>query len=141
MRRIGAGDRTAKSIFRAVRVEPLPDLACSSVHSHDVDGAAMTIAAGCPASAMQRTAGARLEAGGDPLAVVVTERAEDRPLDAGSIHRPSGVIELLAEVGVHPADHVILQGHACALCRRRILPREVARSVFLDGLSLIDLPE
>jgi hypothetical protein len=47
-------------------------------------------------------------------------------VDSIAVHRLAGVVELLAEVGVHAADHVVLQRDALALCRGRILPGEVA---------------
>ena len=101
----------------------------------------MAVTAGAAAAAVERVADARLEAGGEALAIVVPERAEHRPLNPGCIHRTTSVVELLAEVRVHSADHVILQAHAHALGGSHILPAEIARRILLDRRSLIDVPE
>src|SRR6266852_7441440 len=97
VRRVGAGHRTVKPIFRAMGVDPMPDLFHVSIDAGDVDGTAMAITASSAAAAVQRVAAARLEARSQALAVVVAERAEQRPLNAGRVHRLSGMIELLAE--------------------------------------------
>ena len=66
MRWIIAGHRAAESIFGAVSVDPFPDVfRIASVHSGDVDGAAVAITAGSPASAMQGISAAGLEACGN----------------------------------------------------------------------------
>src|SRR5262245_65044116 len=90
-------------IFRAVDVEPLPDLLCvsPSVGTGDIDGAAVTVTAGAAAAAVQRVAGARLEAFGEALAVIIAVGAEHRPLDALGVHRPSGAMKRVADRRVH----------------------------------------
>src|SRR5262249_39157740 len=131
MRRIDPGHRTVQPVLRPVLVDPVPDVLGGVVETGDVEGAAVTIAAGAAGAAVQRVADLGLEAGSEALAIIVAERAEDRPFDAVGVHRLAGMIELLAEFRVHAADHVIRQRHAYALGRRRILPGEVAGAVAL----------
>src|SRR5439155_4150802 len=131
--RIGAGQRTVQPVFRAMRVEPAPDGALIPLRSGDVNGLAMTVAAGPGLAAVQGVAGPRLEARRNALAIVVAERAQDRPADAGGIHRSAGMVELLAEIRIHAADHVSRHRQTKALGRGRILPGEVAGRIPLGG--------
>src|SRR5499427_11153641 len=72
VRGIIARHRAGEPVFRAMGVDPFPDVfRIASVSSGDVDGAAVAIAAGSPASAMQGVAAAGLEACGETLAIVV----------------------------------------------------------------------
>src|SRR5262245_65603500 len=130
-------------VFRAVDVEPLPDLLCVSppFGTGDVDGAAVAVTAGAATAAVQRVAGARLEAFGKALAIIIAEGAQHRPLDAVGVHRASGPIEPLAELLIHPADHVVLERMAQALGGGGVLPAEVAGRIALNRLTLVDLPQ
>src|SRR5262249_33241928 len=107
----------------------------------DVDRATVAVAADRDRAAVPRVAGARLDAGGDALAPVVAEAADDRPLDPGCVHRLAGVIDELAEVGIHAEDDIGLQRLAHAVRGSGILPAEVAAAVTLDRLALVDLPQ
>ena len=130
------------AVLRAVGVDPAPHLAVAlAIDVSDVDGAAVAVAADRDRAAVPRVAGARLDAGGDALPPVVAEAADDRPLDAGRVHRLAGVIDDLAEIGVHAEDHVGLHRLAHAVRGGGILPAEVAAAVLLGGLALIDLPQ
>jgi hypothetical protein len=42
-------------------------------------------------------------------ASVIAEGREHRPLDARGVHLLAGGIDQLFEVGVHPADHIVLE--------------------------------
>src|SRR4051812_2636837 len=141
VRRIVSRHRTLQAILRAVNIDPSPDHLGIALGGRDVDRAAMAVTAGSAAAAVQRVAGARLEARGEALAIVVTERAQHGPLNTVGIHRAAGTIELLAETGVHPFDHVFLQRQAHAAGGSRIFPGEVAGGITFDRLALIDLPE
>src|SRR5271170_8524553 len=138
---IGTRNRTVEPILRAMGVDPVPSGAGVSVGGGEVDGLAVAVTAGRPASTMLGISGARLEAGGEGLAVVVAERAQHGPVDSIAIHRVAGVIELLAEVGVHAADHVALQRYPLVLCRGGVLPCEVSRRIRLDRLAPVNLPQ
>src|SRR4029453_13389319 len=141
--RIVPGHRPMQPVFRAVHVEPLPDRLGVSppVGAGDAEGAAMAVTAGAAAAAVQRVAGARLEAFGEALAIIIAERTQHRPLDALGVHRASRPIELLAELRIHPADHVVLERKAHALGGGGVLPAEVAGRIALDRLALVDLPQ
>src|SRR5262245_10021856 len=77
MRRIIAGHRAAKPVFRTVSVDPFPDFfRIGPLYRGEVDGAAVTITAGAATPAVQGVATARLETGGEALAIIVAERAE-----------------------------------------------------------------
>src|SRR3954451_9476462 len=141
VRRIVSRHRTLQAIFRTVNVDPSPDHVGIALGGGDIDRAAMAVAAGPAAAAVQRVAGARLEAGGEALAIIVAERAQHGPLDAVGVHRAAGTIELLAKAGVHPFDHVFLQRQAHAVGGGRILPGEVPGGIAFDRLALVDLPE
>src|SRR6516162_6834095 len=93
-----------QAVFSAVIVNPLPNIALFAFRAGDVDGAALAVAAGTTAAAVQRVADARLVAGSEPLAVIIAEGAQ-----AGRVHGPSCMIELLAEFSIHAADDIILQ--------------------------------
>src|SRR5262245_800836 len=94
--------RTMQPVLRAVGVDPFEYLmAALAIDMADVDGAPVAIAADRNRATVARIAGARLDAGGDALAPVVAEAADDRPFDAGRVHRFAGMIDELAEVGVH----------------------------------------
>src|SRR5262249_57708703 len=109
MRGIIAGHRAGEPVFRAMSVDPFPDVfGIGTLSSGDVDGAAMAIAARSPASAMQGVAAARLEAGGETLAVVVTECAQHRPVNPVGVHRASRIVDLLAEPPTHAPHHLVL---------------------------------
>src|SRR3954453_6387294 len=141
VRRIVSRHRSLQAVLRAVNVDPSPDHLGIALGGRDVDRAAMAVTAGPAAAAVQRVAGARLEARGEALAIVVTERAQHGPLNTVGIHRAAGTIEPLAETGVHPFDHVFLQRQAHAAGGSRIFPGEVAGGIAFDRLALVDLPE
>jgi hypothetical protein len=63
--------------------------------------------------------------------------APARPTSGIRVHGRSRVIELLAEVRIHAADHVPLQ----RTCSCAWLPGEIARAIFFHRLALIDLPK
>src|SRR5438445_269360 len=126
---VGARHRTVQAKFRAVGIEPFPHHLRLALRGGDVDGAAMTITAGAAATAVERIAGARLETGSEGLAIVVAERAQHRPLNAGFVHRAPGLIEPLTKLRIHPADDIILERQTHARSRGRILPGEVAGRV------------
>ena len=65
VRGVGTGDRADQPVLGAVGVDPTPDLARGLVHPDDVDGTAVTVAAGGAAAAVQGVAGPGLEAGGE----------------------------------------------------------------------------
>src|SRR4029077_8753086 len=109
MRRIVSRHGTLQTILRTVNIEPLPDHLGIPLGGRNIDRAAMAVTSGSTAAAVQRVAGARLEARGKALAIVVTEGAQHRPLDAVGVHRAPGTIELLTDPRVHPSDHVFLQ--------------------------------
>src|SRR5437773_5907363 len=109
---IGHLHRPVKSEFGAVSVEPLPHGFDVLVFAPNINGPAMAVAAGPGAAAVQRVTGARSITGGEALAVVVPKSAQDRPPDAGGVHRFAGVIKLLPETRVHAADHIIRHRHA-----------------------------
>src|SRR4051812_19859804 len=98
---IGTGHRAAQAEFGTVAVDPAPHGLVVAVSVDDIGGAAVAITADRARAAMKRVAGARLEARRDHLPIVVAERAQHRPPDAGGVHRLAGVIELLAEVTIH----------------------------------------
>src|SRR5262245_29837691 len=64
---VGARHRTVQAVFRAVGIEPFPHHFRLALRGGDVDGAAMAVTAGAAAAAVERIAGARLEAGGKSL--------------------------------------------------------------------------
>src|SRR5215831_1934989 len=142
MRRIIAGHRAGKPVFRTVSVDPFPDFfRIGPLYRGEVDGAAVTITAGAATPAVQGVATARLETGGEALAIIVAERAEHRPVKAVGVHRPAGIVELFPEARVHAADHVILQRQAHALGSGGVLPGEVAARILFDGRTLVHLPQ
>ena len=112
-----------------------------AVLAGNVNGLAMAIATDACLPAVQRVAGARLEARGQALTVVIAERAEERPSNAGGVHRPASVIELLAEIRIHAPDHVGRHGHTQTLGRGRVLPGEIAGRVSLAGCPTVDFPQ
>src|SRR4030081_2696997 len=112
-----------------------------AVLAGNVNGFAIAIATDACLAAVQRVAGTRLEARGQALAVVITERAEERPSNAGGVHRPTGVIELLAEIRIHAPDHIGRHGHAKTLGRAQVLPGEIAGRVPLAGCATVDFPQ
>jgi hypothetical protein len=142
MGRIIAWHRPEQPVLGAMGIDPVPDIGhLGAVGGRHVDRLTMTIAAGPPAAAVQRIAAARLDAGRDVLPIVVAEGAQDCPRHAVRIHGLARVIKLLAEIGVHAADHVFRQRHADTLGRGGVLPGEVAGAVLLFRQALIDVPE
>src|ERR1700726_4879520 len=139
--RVWPRDRAVQSVFRTMRIDPVPDRARITLSTREVDGAAMTPAPRRAAAAMQRVADARLESGCEALAIIVAEPAQDRPLKSSCIHCVSGMIELLAKIRVHSADGVFRDRQSHALGRGRILPGELAGVVPLYWLALINLPQ
>src|SRR6516165_5465918 len=138
MRGIGLGQRTMQSVFRAVIVHPLPNLALSAFRACDVDGAAMAVTAGTAAAPVQRVAGTCFVARSEPLTIIVAESAQHGPLQPSSIHGSSSMIKLLAEFGIHAADHIIPQGEPYVLGSCRIFPGEITGPIFLNGHTLIN---
>src|SRR3979411_1700962 len=112
-----------------------------AVLTGNVNGLAMAIATDACLAAVQRVARARLEARGQALPVVVAERAEERPSNAGSVQRSTGVIELLAEIKIHAPDHIGRHGHAKTLGRSRVFPGEIAGRVPLARCATVNLPQ
>src|SRR5512139_2577117 len=139
MRGVVARHRSAQAVLGAIAVEPAPHGTIgAAVLAGDVDRLAVTVAADARLAAMQRVAGARLEARRQALTVVVAERAEKRPANAGGVHRTAGVIELLAEIRIHAADHIDRHRHSKTLGRGRVLPGEIAGRVPLARRPPID---
>src|SRR5215475_14716051 len=126
MRRVGAGHGTVEAILGPMTVDPPPDRGITvAVVAGDIDGLAVAVTAGAGLSAVQRVAGAGLEARCEALPIVIAKRAEHRPSDAIGVHRAAGVIEHLPEVRVHAADHVSRHREPETLGRGGILPREL----------------
>ena len=100
MRRIGPGHWAVQAKLPTVGINPAPYRRRVAAFAGHIDGLAVTVTPGSVLSPMQGIACARLEAGSDALAIIIAERAEHAPADAGGVHRPTGMIELLAEVRV-----------------------------------------
>src|SRR6202022_3912692 len=124
MRGIWPRDGTVKAELGAIGVDPAPDHIRFAIGSREIDRAAVAVAPGRPRAAMERISNARLEPFRQPLAVIVAESAQHGPLDSGRIHCTPGMVELLAEIGVHSADRIFGQSKAHALGGGRVLPRK-----------------
>src|SRR5262249_10159871 len=124
-----AGHRPIEAVLGAVAIDPAVDGVVVAASGGDVDRLAMAVAAHPRPAAVHRVAGAGRKPGGDALAIIVAERAQHRPADAGVVHGVAGVIELFAEIRIHAANRVVRHGHAHALGRFRILPGEIAGAV------------
>jgi len=80
MRGILLRQRTMQAVFGSVIVNPLPDVTLSAFRAGDIDGAAMAVATGTAAAAVQRVAGTCLVARSEPLAIIITKGAQHGPL-------------------------------------------------------------
>jgi hypothetical protein len=69
-------------------------------------------------------------------ASVIAEGREHRPLDARGVHLLAGGIDQLFEVGVHPADHIVLERQAHPRRGRDIFPGEIADASCFSGSDL-----
>src|SRR4051812_20105401 len=90
---------------------------------------------------MEGIAGMGLQTGGNVLAIVVAEAAQDGPAQSRGVHRKTCVIELLAECRIQAADYILLRAHVEPLRRGDILPGEIAVPIPLRRGPLIDLPK
>src|SRR4030088_734069 len=115
-----------------MRIDPLPQLfACGeSLHAgialdaHEISRKPVRIAA-APTPTVIGAISRGLVAACERLTVVVAESARYPWHEPGVIHRAKRVVELQLEAAVHTSDDVVHERHAGALCRCRILPREV----------------
>src|SRR5262249_32112211 len=90
---------------------------------------------------VERIAAVRLETGRKTLTIVVTEGAQDRPVDSVGIHRVSEIKEELPEVRIHAADDIFLGEEAKARRRGRVFPSEIAGGIPLRPRPVIDVPK
>src|SRR5262245_55590662 len=111
--RVNLGQGLLEAEFHCMEIEPLPDDGVgSAVNSSQVGRATMAISTSRYASAVKRAAWMRFEPGRDALAIVIAEPTQDRPRDAGSIHRATSLVQLLTKIRIHPADHILSYGQA-----------------------------
>src|SRR5262245_66257135 len=102
MRRVGAGHGTVETIPGPMTVDPSPDRGITvAIVAGDIDGLAMAVTAGASLAAVQRVAGAGLEARSEALPIVIAKRAEHRPSAAVRVHRATGAVEHLPEFRIH----------------------------------------
>src|SRR5689334_8873465 len=136
MRRIAIEIRAPDPELLLARIDPLPHLhgRCEALQTglaldaHQIGRKPVAVPAAA-AAAMIRAVARSLVAARDPLPVIVAECAGDAGHESGLVHRAQRVVELQLEAAVHAADHIVLERHAGALRRDRILPGEVRDDV------------
>src|SRR6516162_2946827 len=124
-----------------MRIEPYPESARISVGVLDVCRAAVSVAAGGGAAAMQRISGSGLVAGRQALAIIIPESAQDRPAKAGRVHGEASSVKQLAEVAVHSRNHIVCERHFQTRRRGTVLPGKISAAIVLDRRTLVDAPQ
>src|SRR6266446_5171304 len=143
VRRIALAHRAVDSKLLAMLVEPFPHgiAGVGAIAAGKIGRTAVAISAGRYAAAVERITAVRLETGSNPLSIVVTKGAQNRPVNAVRIHRMSEIIEEFPKIPVHAADDIFLGQEAQTRRRRLVFPGEIAGGIPLRPRTLIDAPE
>ncbi len=112
---IDSAHRAADSEPLAMLIQPFPHRVVgllAAVRRFKIGSAAVAIAAGCYAPAVERVAAMRLETGSKTLSIVVAKCAQNGPVNPGRVHGMSEIKEKFPEVRVHAADDIFVNSEA-----------------------------